>query len=55
LGFFFIGVKPSSTLGDALILEYFNNVALDYDRIKLASQMGNELRSYVRQHDPNQE
>jgi anti-sigma regulatory factor (Ser/Thr protein kinase)/GNAT superfamily N-acetyltransferase len=54
LGFFFIGIKPSSTLGDSLILEYFNNVALDYDRIKLASAMGYELRSYVREHDPNQ-
>jgi anti-sigma regulatory factor (Ser/Thr protein kinase)/predicted GNAT family N-acyltransferase len=55
LGFFFIGIKPSSTLGDALILEYFNNVALDYDRIKVASAMGEELRSYVRKHDPNRE
>ena len=55
LGFFFIGLKPSTTLGDALILEYFNNVTLDYDRIKLASAMGYELRSYVREHDPNQE
>jgi anti-sigma regulatory factor (Ser/Thr protein kinase)/predicted GNAT family N-acyltransferase len=55
LGFFFIGIKPSSTLGDALILEYFNNVVLDYDRIKVASVMGEELRSYVRKHDPNHE
>jgi anti-sigma regulatory factor (Ser/Thr protein kinase)/predicted GNAT family N-acyltransferase len=55
LGFFFIGLKPSSTLGDALILEYFNNMAMDYDRIKLAATMGEELRSYVRKHDPNQE
>jgi anti-sigma regulatory factor (Ser/Thr protein kinase)/GNAT superfamily N-acetyltransferase len=55
LGFFFIGIKPSSTLGDSLILEYFNNVALDYDRIKVASAMGEELRSYVRKHDPNRE
>jgi len=55
LGFFFVGLKPSSTLGDALILQYFNNVAMDYDRIKLASIMGEELQSYVREHDPNQD
>ena len=55
MGFFYIGLKPSTTLGDALILESFNNVTLDYDRIKLASAMGYELRSYVREHDPNQE
>ena len=55
LGYFFVGIKPASTLGDALILHYFNNVAMDYDRIKLASPIGEELRSYVRKHDPNQE
>jgi anti-sigma regulatory factor (Ser/Thr protein kinase)/predicted GNAT family N-acyltransferase len=53
LGFFFVGIKPSSTLGEAMILQYFNNVAIDYDRIHLASPLGRELRSYVRKHDPN--
>ncbi len=55
LGFFFIGIKPSSSVGDPLILQYFNNVAIDYDRIKLTSPVGEELRSYVKGHDPNQE
>jgi anti-sigma regulatory factor (Ser/Thr protein kinase)/GNAT superfamily N-acetyltransferase len=53
LGFFFLGIKPSSTLGDAVILQYFNNVAINYDRIQLASPVGRELLSYVRKHEPN--
>lgn len=53
LGFFFVGIKPSSTLGEAMILQYFNNVAIDYQRIQLASPLGEELRSYVRKQDPN--
>ncbi len=43
LGFFFVGIKPSSSLGDSLILQYFNNVAINYDRIKLTSSLGREL------------
>ncbi|MCL4538563.1 MAG: hypothetical protein M1378_03010, partial [Bacteroidetes bacterium] len=53
MGFFFVGIKPMSTLGDAVILQYFNNVTIDYDTIQLASPMSEELRSYVRRHDPN--
>jgi hypothetical protein len=55
LGFFFAGIKPASTLGDALVLHYFNNVAIDYERIKLTSTVGEELRRYIKKHDPNRE
>jgi len=53
LGFFFCGIWPESDTGDALILQYLNNVSIDYDRIKLASPLGKEMLDYVRSHDPN--
>lgn len=53
LGFFIAGVLPSSHVGDALILQYLNNVLIDYDKIQVASEMLQTIRDYVRDHDPN--
>jgi len=53
LGFFFGGIWPESETGEALILQYLNNVSFDYDRIKLASPLGVEMLNYVKSHDPN--
>jgi len=53
LGFFIAGVLPFSHAGDALILQYLNNVLIDYDKIQVASEMLNTIRAYVRDHDPN--
>jgi len=53
LGFFFGGIWPESDTGEALILQYLNNVSFDYDRIKLASALGREMLNYVKSHDPN--
>jgi anti-sigma regulatory factor (Ser/Thr protein kinase)/GNAT superfamily N-acetyltransferase len=53
LGFFFAGVLPGAAKGDALILQYLNNVALDYGKIRLESESGRELLEYIRKHDPN--
>jgi len=55
LGFFFAGIKPASTVGEALVLQYLNNVAVDYERINLTSTTGEDLRQYVRKHDANRE
>lgn len=53
LGFFFGGIWPESDTGEALVLQYLNNVSIAYDRIKLASPLGKEMLNYVKSHDPN--
>ena len=54
LGFFFAGILPGGLAdGDALILQYLNNVAIDYDAIQVKSTAAKKLLAYVRDHDPN--
>lgn len=54
LGFFFAGILPGGlSNGDALILQYLNNVPLDYDAIQVKSATAKKLLTYVREHDPN--
>ena len=53
MGFFFAGVIPEFRFGDTLALQYLNNVALDYDKIVLVSDMARELQRYIQAHDPN--
>lgn len=53
LGFFFAGILPESRIGDALILQYLNNVDLDYGKIQLVTDVAKELLSYIQAHDPN--
>lgn len=53
MGFFFAGILPESRIGDALILQYLNNVDLDYTKIQLVSDIAKELLVYIREHDPN--
>jgi serine/threonine-protein kinase RsbW len=53
MGFFFAGILPESRIGDALMLQYLNNVALDYGKIQLVSDMSKELLTYIRNQDPN--
>ena len=54
LGFFFAGILPGGLSdGDALILQYLNNVPLDYDAIQVKSAIAKKLLAYVREHDPN--
>jgi anti-sigma regulatory factor (Ser/Thr protein kinase) len=52
LGFFFSGILPLALPGDALILQYLNNVPIDYSKINIESEFGQKLLSYVRKHDP---
>jgi serine/threonine-protein kinase RsbW len=54
LGFFFAGILPDGFKdGDALILQYLNNVPIDYDAIQVKSAMAQKLLAYVREQDPN--
>jgi len=53
LGFFIAGILPFSHVGEALILQYLNNVPIDYSKIKVASESAQEILDYVRTHDPN--
>ena len=54
LGFFFAGILPGGFKdGDALILQFLNNVPIDYDAIQVKSAMARKLLAYVREQDPN--
>ena len=53
-GFFFAGVLPGGlAAGDALILEYLNNVPLDYGAIRLESDLAVQILSHIKKLDPN--
>jgi serine/threonine-protein kinase RsbW len=55
LGFFFAGVLPMGLQrGDALILQYLNNVPIDYAHIQLESDLAKLVLSHIQEHDPNQ-
>ena len=53
LGFFFGGILPGGSVGEALVLQYLNNVEIDYDSIKLHTEASREMLAYVRSQDPN--
>jgi len=55
LGFFFSAIFPGESRADTLILQYLNNVAIDYGRIKLHSRIGREVLDYIEKHDPNRQ
>ncbi|MDD5483111.1 MAG: hypothetical protein PHP98_05610 [Kiritimatiellae bacterium] len=51
LGFFFAGILPCTYMGDALILQYLNNVPLDYGKIIVYTDMARELLNYIKSSD----
>ena len=54
LGFFFAGVLPGGLRnGDALILQYLNNVPINYNAIQLQSDIAKQILAYIRKYDPN--
>jgi hypothetical protein len=54
MGFFFAGILPGALAGgDALILQYLNNVPIDYEKIQLDSDAGKHLLDYIMSVDPN--
>jgi serine/threonine-protein kinase RsbW len=53
LGFFFSGILPGGFGdGDALILQYLNNVPIDYGAIQVKSAIAVKLLAYIRERDP---
>jgi serine/threonine-protein kinase RsbW len=54
LGFFIAGILPFSHVGEALLLQYLNNVNIDYSKIMVASGSAQEMLDYVKAHDPDQ-
>jgi anti-sigma regulatory factor (Ser/Thr protein kinase)/GNAT superfamily N-acetyltransferase len=53
LGFFFGGIVPGYSMGEALVLQYLNNVEIDYESIKLHTKASRKILAYVKSHDPN--
>lgn len=53
LGYFFAGILPETKIGDALILQYLNNVDIDYSKICAYSDVAKEILEYVKEKDPN--
>ncbi|MFH0995131.1 MAG: GNAT family N-acetyltransferase [Pseudomonadota bacterium] len=53
LGFFFAGILPGASVGEALVLQYLNNVAIDYDSIELHTEASREILAYIKRQDPN--
>lgn len=53
LGFFFAGILPCARIGDSLILQYLNNVDIDYSKIVAYSDVAKELLAYIKNYDPN--
>ncbi len=53
LGYFFAGILPESKIGDALILQYLNNINIDYSKISAYSDVAKEILEYVKEMDPN--
>ena len=54
MGFFFAGVLPQSQSGDALVMQYLNNVAFDYGKLVLYTDFSKEMMEYIRSYDPNE-
>jgi hypothetical protein len=53
MGFFFSGVLPYGLAGaDALILQYLNNLDIDYESIHLYSAEALELLAFIKGMDP---
>ena len=53
LGFFFAGILPCGDIGDTLILQYLNNVPLDYNKLRLHTAMAHDILAYIKQCDPH--
>jgi anti-sigma regulatory factor (Ser/Thr protein kinase)/RimJ/RimL family protein N-acetyltransferase len=52
MDFFFSGIMPLSSIGDALVLQYLNNIAINYDKVIAHSEMAKEILNYIKENDP---
>jgi serine/threonine-protein kinase RsbW len=48
MGFFFSGIRPRSNGHDQLVLQYLNNIIVDFDAMKIAFEQGIQLKEYIR-------
>ena len=55
MGFFFAGILPETPIGDALILQYLNNIDFDYTSVKILPGETESLLNYIRTNDRNSE
>lgn len=53
LGFFIAGVIPMLHFNHTLILQYLNNISLNYSLIQLHSEFARTMLDYVRERDSN--
>ncbi|HOE16472.1 MAG TPA: GNAT family N-acetyltransferase [Syntrophorhabdaceae bacterium] len=53
MGFFFSGILPHTIIGDALLLQYLNNVPFDYDKVQIHTDNGKDILAYIKTCDPN--
>lgn len=51
LGFIIAGVIPCLHFEDTLILQYLNNITIDYSKIKLHSPRAKEIVAYIEERD----
>lgn len=50
-GFFFSGIMPKTRAGDAIILQYLNNISFDYDKVIAYSDNAKKILAYIREND----
>ena len=53
MGYFFSGIKPRVKMSDWLVLQYLNNIKLDYSLVKAYSDFAEKMKEYISRHDPN--
>lgn len=53
IDFFFSGILPKTRVGDAIILQFLNNISFNYDKIIAYSDNAKEILAYIRQNDPH--
>jgi len=51
MGFFFAGINQGPSGTDFLVLQFLNNLAVDYSHLQFASDRGRQIAEYVRLHD----
>lgn len=47
-GFVFSGILPNESAGDSIILQYLNNIDLDFEKLQLESEMAEKIASYIK-------
>ncbi|CAN2044131.1 serine/threonine-protein kinase RsbW [Candidatus Magnetomoraceae bacterium gMMP-13] len=52
-GYFFAGIFPGNPFDNTLVLQFLNNMTIDYDAILAISKTSRNLLSYIKGLDPN--